>query len=88
MHPEDTFSPCVNTVYHWKDPWFVTELKKGKFTCNDGQCVSVEQRCNQVPDCRTGEMQILVLKNGFNRIVPPINFDGSCKCLCFETCQY
>ena len=36
---------------------YVTELKisgcqKGNFTCNDGQCVSMDQRCNQLPDCR------------------------------------
>ena len=27
-------------------------LSEGKFTCDDGQCVTMEQRCDQVPDCR------------------------------------
>ena len=61
---------------------YVRELKmsgcqKGNFTCNDGQCVSMDQRCNQLPDCRdeSDEMNcnILVLKNGYNKNVPPIN---------------
>merc|ERR1711989_171336 len=36
---------------------YTTELKmsgctEGNFTCNDGQCVSMDLRCNQFPDCR------------------------------------
>ena len=38
---------------------YTTELKmsackEGKFTCNDGQCVSMEERCNQLLECRDG----------------------------------
>ena len=61
---------------------YVTELKisgcqKGNFTCNDGQCVSMDQRCNQLPDCRDKSDEkncdILVLEDGYNKKVPPIN---------------
>ena len=61
---------------------YTRELKmsgcqKGNFTCDNGQCVSMEQRCNQLPDCRdkSDEMNcdILVLENGYNKKVPPIN---------------
>ena len=61
---------------------YVTELKmsgcqKGSFTCNDGQCVSMDLRCNQLPDCRDESDErncnILVLKDGYNKNVPPIN---------------
>ena len=36
---------------------YETELKmsgcqNGEFTCNDGQCVSMTERCNQLPKCR------------------------------------
>ena len=36
---------------------YTKELKmsgcdKGKFTCDDGQCVRLDQRCNQLPECR------------------------------------
>ena len=61
---------------------YTTELKMSgcqanEFTCNDGQCVSMDQRCNQFPECRdeSDEMNcdILVLKGGYNKNVPPVN---------------
>ena len=60
----------------------VRELKMsgcagGNFTCNDGQCVSMSQRCNQLPECSDESdernCQTLVLKEGYNKEVPPIN---------------
>ena len=60
---------------------YTTELKmsgcqEGEFTCNDGQCVSSEQRCNQLPDCRDESdeknCKVLVLKDGYNKNVPPV----------------
>ena len=48
----------------------------GDFTCNDGQCVTMKKRCNQLPDCRdeSDEMdcQLLVVKDGYNKNIPPI----------------
>ena len=48
--------------------------KEGKFTCNDGQCVSMVKRCDQFPDCsdESDEMncEILVLNGGYNKKVP------------------
>ena len=55
----------------------------GEFTCDDGQCVKMEERCNQVPDCRdkTDETgcRITDLKNGYNKNIPPVDRakDGS-----------
>ena len=60
---------------------YITELKmsacqENEFTCNDGQCVSMEERCNQLTDCRDKSdernCQILVLEEGYNMKVPPI----------------
>ena len=60
----------------------VRELKMSgcpnrNFTCNDGQCVSMDQRCNQLPDCRDKSdernCKILVLEEGYNKNVPPVN---------------
>ena len=37
---------------------YTTQLKisgcnqNGEFTCDDGQCVTMEERCDQLPDCR------------------------------------
>ena len=61
---------------------YTTELKmsgceENEFTCNDGQCVRMDQRCNQLPDCRDKSdeknCKILVLEEGYNKKVPPIN---------------
>ena len=61
---------------------YVTEMKmsgcqKGKFTCNDGQCVRMDERCNQLPDCRDmsdeQDCRIFFLKEGYNKRVPPIS---------------
>ena len=61
---------------------YVTELKMSRcqedeFTCNDGQCVRMHQRCNQLPDCRDESdetnCRILVLKDGYNMELPPID---------------
>ena len=60
---------------------YTTELKlsgclEGNFTCNDGQCVSMEQRCDQIPDCRDKSDEencnIVVLEKSYNKNVPPI----------------
>ena len=65
-----------------KGMMYTTKLKltgcnqDGEFTCNDGQCVKMEERCNQVPDCRdksdeTG-CQLLVLETNYDKNIPPI----------------
>ena len=60
---------------------YTTELKmsvckEGNFTCDNGQCVRMDKRCNQLPDCRDESdernCKLLVLKDGYNRKVPPI----------------
>ena len=63
---------------------YVTELKmsgcrKGNFTCNDGQCVSMDQRCNQLANCRDKSdeenCKILVLEKSYNKNIPPTECD-------------
>ena len=47
-----------------------------EFTCDDGQCIRMEKRCNQLPNCRDKSDErncnILILESGYNREVPPI----------------
>ena len=54
----------------------LTGCKEGDFTCNDGQCVRMAERCNQVPDCRdeTDERgcEVVILKDSYNKNIPPI----------------
>ena len=61
---------------------YTTELKltgcaEGSFTCDDGECIQMEERCDQIPDCNDesdeNNCNILVLRNGYNKNVPPIN---------------
>ena len=54
----------------------LTGCKDGQFTCKDGQCIKMEERCNQVPDCRDEsderECKVIILKDSYNKIIPPI----------------
>ena len=53
---------------------------EGEFTCNNGQCVTMEERCDQIPDCRDKsderECQLLVTEERYNRKVAPITSLG------------
>ena len=64
-----------------KDESYTAELKLtgckvGEFTCNDGQCVRMEERCDQVADCRDESdedgCRVIIFKNNYNKNVPPI----------------
>ena len=65
----------------------LTGCAEDEFTCNDGQCVKMERRCDQVtgkaPNCRDKSdengCQLLVLENSYNKNIPPIGNakDGS-----------
>ena len=50
-----------------------------QFTCDDGQCVTMEQRCNQLPDCRDHSDEkncnVLVLEEGYNKNFPPVSVE-------------
>ena len=54
----------------------LTISKGGEFTCDDGQCVKMEERCDQVPHCRdkTHEKncELFMLENGYNKRLPPM----------------
>ena len=54
----------------------LTGCNQNEFTCDDGQCVRMDQRCNQLPNCRDESdekgCRFLILKDGYNKRVPPI----------------
>ena len=54
----------------------LTGCREEEFTCSDGQCVPMSQRCDQLEQCRDQsdeeDCQLLVLKRSYNRKVPPI----------------
>ena len=65
----------------------LTGCKEGEFTCDDGQCIKMERRCDQVtgkePNCRDESdengCQLILFKNNYNKKTPPIGgaSDGS-----------
>ena len=54
--------------------------EEGEFTCDDGQCIKMERRCDQVtgkePNCRDKSdengCQLIVFENNYNKNIPPI----------------
>ena len=72
---------------------YKTELKmsgceEDQFTCNDGQCISMDERCDQLPHCRDKSdergCEILVLESGYNKNIPPITSDEEGKMIAVD----
>ena len=55
----------------------ITGCKESEYTCDDGQCVQMDQRCDQFPDCKDSSdekgCQLVVLNEGYNKNVPPFS---------------
>ena len=53
----------------------LTGCREGEFTCSDGQCISMQQRCDQIIHCRDesdeDSCKLIVFKESYNRKVPP-----------------
>ena len=49
----------------------------GEFTCNNSQCVSMEKRCNQLPDCKDSSDEdgcyLVDLDTGYKKHIPPFS---------------
>ena len=47
----------------------------GEFTCDNGQCVSMAKRCDQLPDCDDGSdekgCKLFSMVDGYNKVVSP-----------------
>ena len=54
----------------------LSACKEDEFTCNDGHCVKMEERCNQMSNCKDEsdeiDCKILILKESYNKRVPPV----------------
>ena len=58
-----------------------TDDDGGEFTCDDGQCISMKYRCDQLPNCKDKSDEkgcnLLTLIEGYNKIVPPFHRNTS-----------
>ena len=50
--------------------------RTGEFTCRDGQCIGMRERCDQVAQCMDAsdedDCTLVVLKKGYNKKIAPI----------------
>ena len=50
-----------------------------EFTCHDGQCIRMEERCDQIVHCRDtsdeNECHLILFKGGYNKKVSPFTFN-------------
>ena len=57
----------------------LTSCGEGEFTCTDGQCIDIEQRCDQTSNCQDESDEencgILFMKDNYNQKIPPFQFD-------------
>ena len=44
--------PCTSSLTNKLVKIKVTACGSGQFTCDDGQCVPIDERCNQISNCR------------------------------------
>ena len=49
---------------------------EGDFTCSDGQCITMAQRCNQISNCKDKsdevDCKLIIFENNYNNKIPPI----------------
>ena len=54
----------------------LTGCESTQFTCDNGQCVKMEERCNQISNCQDKsdehDCKILALERAYNKRVPPV----------------
>jgi hypothetical protein len=59
----------------------LTGCLEDEFTCDDGQCIGIENRCNQVLNCMDGSdetnCQILTVQASYEKSIPPISVRGN-----------
>ena len=51
-----------------------------EFTCDDGQCIDINTKCDQIIDCRDKSdeqrCQLIVRDSGYKQTVPPFSVVG------------
>ena len=60
-----------------------TSCSEHQFTCDDGQCVDIEERCDQTVDCKDtsdeNDCKMLDMEKNYNKGTPPFIMDKKIK---------
>ena len=63
----------------------LTGCQDGSFTCDNGQCVAMDKRCNQLTECSDKsdekDCNLVVLEDSYNKNIPPISSSGEGRIL-------
>ena len=66
---------CSNIVESYRTVFKLTGCREGEFTCSDGQCIRMEERCDQIRNCRDksdeNNCKLIVFEENYNEKVPP-----------------
>jgi len=61
----------------------LTTCQAGEFTCNDGQCIDIEKRCDQTSNCLDesdeDNCQMIYMKDNYNKKIAPFIYDQITK---------
>ena len=56
-----------------------TTCPLGKFTCNDGLCIDIDERCDKIAQCKDqsdeDDCKIVHMKSSYNKNLAPFSFD-------------
>ena len=66
---------CSRKGESYKRMLKLTGCKEGEFTCSDGQCIRMEERCDQIINCidesDENNCKLIAFKENYNQKVPP-----------------
>jgi hypothetical protein len=72
---------CVEPSRKNKKLIKITSCSEGSFTCDDGQCIDIEERCDQTPNCvdQTDELdcKMLIKSDTYKKSIAPLHFHKS-----------
>ena len=73
---QDSLAATTVSAYTYRTSLKLSSCEDNEFTCWDGDCINIGERCDQVFDCSDQsderDCQMLVLEDSYKRSVPPL----------------